>query len=237
MIDIHSHILPGVDDGARDFEDSISCVSWLARQGFTDIVATPHYIVDTDYVSRREVNAKLVRELQEKLSAKKIGVRIWLGNEIYIDTKILELVGDGKISTLGQGKHLLVELPINGEFENYADYLGEMMDSGHKVVLAHPERYGIFQEDYQKVVEMYNMGILLQCNFRSILGKYGKEAEKLVRRVARDKLIYVLASDTHRAGRADYVTEAIKKFSRYYNPREISQLTTVNPGKIVVSQE
>jgi len=234
MIDIHSHILPGVDDGARDFEDAVGCVRWLAHQGFTDIVATPHYIVDTDYVSTREVNNGLLVELQKRVDAEKIGVRLWLGNEIYIDAKILKLVGDGKISTLGSGKHLLVELPINGEFENYADYLYEMMSEGYKVVLAHPERYGIFQEDYQKVAKMHDMGVLLQCNYRSILGKYGKEAERVVRRMARDKLIYTLASDTHRVGRADYVTEALKKFSRYYNPREISQLTVISPGKILL---
>ena len=233
MIDIHSHILPGVDDGARTFDDSIAIADWLVRQGVTDLIATPHYIDETIYVSPRATNLELMDELQRRLGASGIHLNLYLGNEIYICENIAELVEAGKMSPLAGSDYLLVELPLNGDFPNYEDHLCALMGIGYKVILAHPERYATVQEDYQKVLDLYEDGILLQCNLRSILGTYGKEAERTVKRLAKDRLIFTFGSDTHRPGRMDYLTLALKKLGKYYNERELNQVLEANPRMIL----
>ena len=85
MIDAHSHILPGIDDGARTLADSIEIVKWLVGQGVTDVIATPHYVDETNFVSPRAKNLKLLSDLRKKLKTEGVKVEIHLGNEIYIN--------------------------------------------------------------------------------------------------------------------------------------------------------
>lgn len=233
MIDIHAHILPGVDDGARDFEESVAVVRWLAHQGVTDVVATPHYIDETEYVSPRKANLKLLEELKDKLKENGVEVGVYLGNEIYINNEIGRLIEAGKISTLAESNYLLVELPLNGEFPNWEEYLRELVYNGYKVVLAHPERYEIVQENYDKVMDICAMGVLLQCNLKSVLGAYGKKAEKVVKRLAKDKMPFAFAGDTHRVGRKNYLTLAQNKLRKYYSEEELKRVLEANLRKII----
>lgn len=233
MIDIHSHILPGIDDGARTFEDSIEIVRELASQGITDVIATPHYANETSYMSPCEYNESLLLELKKGLVAEGIKVNIYLGNEIYIDGQAEEFIKAGKVSALAGSKYLLVELPLHEEYQSYEDILGSLMDAGYKVILAHPERYEIVQKDYGVVEDLYKMGILLQCNVCSILGKYGKDAKKLVRRLAKDKMIFAFGSDIHRCSHSDQLKRAQKKIARYYNDQELEKVLVKNPRKIL----
>ena len=189
MIDVHSHILPGIDDGARTFEHSVEIVRILANQGVTEIIAAPHFVNDSIYMSSKADNAKLLKELQRRLEEESIDVKLHLGNEIYIERNIKELLKKRQITTMAGGAYLLIELPLNDEFPNYNDIFGELMNSGYKVLLAHPERYAFCQEDFEKLMELYEMGVLLQCNLGSILGKYDKHAKKTLIRLAKEKMI------------------------------------------------
>lgn len=237
MIDTHSHILPGIDDGARTFEDSLNIIRVLANQGVTEIIATPHYVVDTIYASTRSENSKLLKELQKRLAEESIDVKLHLGNELYIDGSIKDLLAKRTIATMAGGAYLLVELPLNDEFPNYADILGELMASGYKVVLAHPERYAIIQEDYQVLENLCEMGVLLQCNLGSFLGKYGRRAEKLVVKIAQERRIFLLGSDIHSARHNDKVTKAIRKLHKYYSNEELDEILIENPRKMLESKK
>lgn len=232
IFDIHSHILPGIDDGAQTFDDSIGIVKWLTEQGVTDIITTPHYIHETDYDSPKSKNSKLLIELKKKLKAEGIKVNISLGNEIYINDKISELIKEKKISPLNSSKYLLIEMPLDEEFPNYEDYFRVLIDEGYKVILAHPERYYIIEKDYEIVKRLHEMGVLLQCNAGSILGRYGRLAKKIAKRMAKDKLIFTISSDAHRRGSKDYLVLARKKLSRYLNDDEMKQILQNNPEKI-----
>ncbi|MBR0480015.1 hypothetical protein IJJ49_01995 [Candidatus Saccharibacteria bacterium] len=233
MIDIHTHILPGVDDGAENFYESIEIVKYLARQGVTDIIATPHYVNETEYTSERAENLRLFDALKRELAAAGVKTRIFLGSEIYIDPEILELIKTEKISPLAESKYLLVELPLSGNFPNYEDYFNDLILRGYKVILAHPERYETVQKNYEIIKDLREKGVLFQSNFGSILGKYGREAKKTVKKLAKDKLIFTFGSDTHRASRRDYITLARKKLLKYYSERELNYILTTNPGKIL----
>ena len=236
MIDIHAHILPGIDDGPGYLVDCVAIVRELAEQGVTDIIATPHYVADTIYNSTRFQNSKLLKELQKALNAEGIGVNVYLGNEIYIDKDILEFLKKRKISALNDSKYLLIELPMDGEFPNYEDYFLELLNKGYKVVLAHPERYAIVNEDFDVVRNLYEMGVLLQCNLGSITGKYGRSVKKTIKKIAKEKMIFAFGSDIHHLEGPDFVRSAQKKLSKIYSEKELKRLLVDNPSKILATR-
>ena len=236
MIDIHSHILPGIDDGAGTLNDSVKIVRELAKYGIDNIIATPHYVNETNFMSPRVQNAQLLMDLRQRLITEGIETKIFLGNEIYIDQNILDLLKRGKITTLANSRYLLVELPLNDEFPNYEDILRDLIDSDYKVILAHPERYTIVQKDYEVAKNLSKMGILFQCNMGSMTGKYGKSAKKLAKRLAKDKMIFTFGSDVHHYGRSEYLLKAFKKLGKYYSRDEMKKLLVTNPAKILANK-
>ena len=235
MIDLHSHILPGIDDGSPDFETSVALVSELAVGGVTEVIATPHYIEETIYTSPRTANMKLLTTLRRHLKKAGIPVKVHLGNEIYITPDILKLLKAREISPLGKAtsKYLLVELPMNGKFPNYADIFLSLIRSGYKVVLAHPERYSSFASDFDLVSELYDMGVLMQCNLGSFAGIYGKTVLKLACRLAKEKMIFALGSDIHHVRGGKWMPAAFKKLSKFYSADELGELLEKNPKKVL----
>ncbi|MBQ3433373.1 hypothetical protein IJG22_03735 [Candidatus Saccharibacteria bacterium] len=232
MIDIHSHILPGIDDGARTMDESIEIVQELVSQGVTGIVATPHYITDTYYVSDRKHNEALAARLREALSDAGIAVDIWLGNEIFIDRSIADLLQQNIVSTMGGTDYVLVEFSLNEEYPNYVDVLGDLMEKDYKVILAHPERYVLTQQDYDVLEELCDMGVLLQCNVGSFIGQYGKAAEKLAVRLARENRIFAMGSDIHHARGDKRIMRATKKLRKYYDAAGLERILVKNPSKM-----
>lgn len=233
---MHSHILPGIDDGASTLDDSVALVRELVDGGVTEIVATPHYIDETIYVSPKKTNAELLKKLKTRLSKEGIKVKIRLGNEIYICPKILDLVKKGEIATVGGKKkasgYLLVELPMSGEYPGYEDIFLQLLRAGYKVVLAHPERYTAFQKDFALISRLCEMGVVLQCNLGSFLGQYGKSAMKTATRLAKSKMIWALGSDIHHPHGTSFVPDAVEKISRYYTDDELAEILVGNPGKM-----
>lgn len=233
MIDLHSHVLPGIDDGAKTFENSIAIARELSEQGVTDLIATPHYICDTIYTSPRSDNAKLLEQLQQTLKEEGIDINVYLGNELYIDESIRKLIENKTVSSLADSEYVLLEFPLNNAYPNYEDIIGDLIQSGYKVVLAHPERYAITQNDFQILVDLYDMGVLMQCNLGSFLGKYDKHAEKTAVKLAKNKMIYGLGSDIHHVRRDDSILKAIKRLKKYYREDELDKLLNENPRKIL----
>ncbi len=234
MIDIHSHLLYGIDDGSKSIEESVDIIRNLSNVGFTDIILTPHYIKDTNYNSSRKNNLKLLKGLQDKLKENDINVNLYLGNEIYINDDIYDLLKKGEISSLNDSRFLLIELPMSGEYNNYIDIFEDLINKGYRVVLAHPERYISFQNDFNKVLELENIGVLFQSNLESILGSYGKGAIKAIKKLLKSKKISFLASDIHHR-KHDYnkFLKAKKKIRHYLSKEELNILLNENPSKII----
>ncbi len=233
MIDIHSHILPGVDDGVKTLASSIELIRELSRSGATDIIATPHYVSETRYVSRKDNNLRLLEEVKSALLAEQINVEIYPGNEIYIDPKIAKMVSEGTISSMAGSKYVLVELPLNKSYPSYKDILVDLLDMGYRVILAHPERYEIIQTSYNVLLELHSLGVLFQCNLGSVMGKYGVEAKTLVKRIMKDSLVFAFGSDAHHCHGVDYWVKAQKKVAKYCSERQFNQAMTLNPRKML----
>ena len=234
MIDIHTHLLYGVDDGSKSIEESVSIIKHLSEIGVTDIVLTPHYINYTIHSSSKINNEIRMQDLKIRLASEGIKVNLYLGNEIYIDDEIISLLNEGKISPINDSKYLLIELPMSGECENYFDIFLDLINIGYTVILAHPERYHSFQKDLNKVYELEEIGVLFQCNIGSILGDYGKEAKKTIKKLLKEGLVSFLASDIHRE-KSDYnfIENAKNKLRKYITEEEINNLLENNARKIL----
>ena len=235
MIDIHSHLLFGIDDGSRSIEESIYIINKLSKIGYTDIILTPHFINGSSYMSSRENNLELLKKLKAGLIKYKVPVNLYLGNEIYIDSEIIDLFKKGIISSLNNSKYLLIELPMSGENEIYYDVFLDLINMGYKVILAHPERYISFQKDFNKVYELKELGVLFQCNVGSILGDYGSNAKKTIKRLLKEHLISFMGTDIHH-NKKDYmfVENAKKKFRKYLTDKEIEDIFENNPRKYLL---
>lgn len=234
MIDVHSHILYGIDDGSRNIEESISIIRNYNLMGIKDIVATPHYINNSSYISDKKNNINIINTLKKELVKNNIDTNLYLGNEIYIDENIEDLLKKGIISSLNDTKYLLVELPMSGEKDNYYDIFIDLINCGYKVILAHPERYISFQKDFNRIYELNDIGVLFQCNIGSILGEYGRNAKKTLKRLLKEDLVYVFGTDIHR-DKKDYkfILKGKNKLLKYISNEKFKELTEENTKKII----
>ncbi len=234
MIDVHNHLLFGIDDGSRSIEESVSIIRKLSKIGITDIILTPHYIKDSSYVSPKSNNIKLMKQLKEALEYNNINVNLYLGNEIYIDKDIEKLLYQRQMSSLNNTNFLLVELPMSGQWDGYQDVFMDLLNIECQVVLAHPERYNSFQEDFNKIYELRDMGVIFQCNVGSLIGQYGKSAKKVVKRMLKEDLIYMFGTDIHHE-KDDYnfLEEAKKVMRKYVSEKKINDLLINNAKEII----
>ena len=234
MTDMHNHLLFGVDDGSKSIEDSISVLQDMYNFGYRNVILTPHYIKDSNYSSPANENYKKLKILKEELIKNNININLYLGNEIYIDEDIYELLINRKIYPLNGTSFILVELPISGEYENYEEILSYLISKGCSVILAHPERYISFQKDFNKIYELEKMGVYFQSNLDSLVGRYGEDAEKMVKRLLKEKKISFLATDIH-SKKHDYNiwNTAHDVALKYISEKEYNLLVNVNPGKFV----
>lgn len=237
MIDIHSHLLFGVDDGSRTLEESVHVIKKLSEVGYTDIILTPHYINDSTYVSTREENLDVLKRLKVGLIRNNVNVNLYLGNEIYIDSEIANLLKNNIISSLNDTKYLLIELPMSGENEIYYDVFLDLINMGYKVILAHPERYISFQKDFNKVYELKELGVLLQSNVGSVLGDYGRGAKKTIKRLLKENLITFMGTDIHH-NKEEYtfVLKAKKKMGKYLTQKQINNIFE-NNAKVLLNDK
>lgn len=217
MIDFHSHILPGVDDGFKSMEDSLEELKIAEEEGITDIVLTPHYISDSSYSSSASDNKKIFNKLVKQKDKLGINVNLYLSNEIYINDNIEELVNKKLINPINN-KYLLIELPLNGYIQNSKRIIFKLISNGYKVILAHPERYPFLKENKDAIKDFLDMGVLLQGNFMSLFGRYGKHSKKLLKYYLKKNYISFLGSDFHKVTKYNLKKLIFKlKFMRLKN--------------------
>ncbi len=230
MTDVHSHILFGIDDGSRTISESIELLKKLKSVGFNNVILTPHFILDSTYNSNYEANIKIYNELKERLISENIDINIYLGNEIFIDKNVPTLLEKNIITSLNGTKYVLVEFPMHNKLLNIEDILYEIRSKGYEVVIAHPERYDAFKEDYSIVDTLREDGFLFQSNYSSILGYYGKDSIKLLKYMLKRHYIDFLGTDIHRIEKT-YVIDNFKKIekhiikvtgSEYYNKIQLN---------------
>ncbi len=229
MRDIHSHVSYGIDDGAKTKEEAIELLKREEEKKVTDIILTPHYIKNSKYQANEEVREKIRKELQSHTN-----INLYLGNEVYICEDILSLLEKKEISTLNHSKYLLVELPMTSKLRNLEDIMYQLIRNGIIPIIAHPERYLYVQQDVSYLNKYLEMGVLFQSNYGSILGLYGKNAQKTVKTLLKRNYISFLGSDLHEITKSYDVTKLQKKLKRMVkNQERIDDLLKNNILKVI----
>ena len=229
MIDIHNHLL-----FVKTLEDSIDVLKDLYSYGITDVILTPHYITGTKYNKTIKDNLIKLKELRNRLELENININLYLGNEIHIDEDIFYNLKKGIISTMNGTRYILVELPMNGEYDGYIELFKDLISKGCKIILAHPERYTSIQEDFSLLYELNSIGVLFQSNIDSIIGKYGEEAKNTIIRMLKERLIHFLATDIHRK-KDNYNKWNMAKLIalKYIKEEEYNILINDNPSRLI----
>ena len=236
MIDLHCHILPGVDDGSQNIEQSVKIALNAKEAGFNTICCTPHFL-EPNYISKKSDNLKLLEELKIELKKQNIEINLILGNEVYISENVSQLLENEIISKIGNTNYILMELPLFQEIRYVNQLLGRVQDKGLKIILAHPERYVYIQKNPNKLVDFIESGIILQGNYASIIGKYGIESKKTMKKLLKAKMIHILASDVHKENSIYNKMEVISKNILEIVDEDYYELITkINPQKIIENQ-
>jgi len=243
MVDIHAHIIPGVDDGSSDIEDSINILKNAEKAGYTAIVATPHYI-EGSYIANNNDKRKLIDVIKKEAKIQNISIEIFFGNEVFITENIENLLSGGKISSINNSRYILVELPRTGGSYGLQSCIFKIFYLGYIPIIAHPERYSFVQKNPNKLIDYIEQGVLFQLNSGSILGCYGKTAKKTAKILLKHDMIHFIATDTHSSKSFSYdqTAEVYKLVLKLIGKENTDILMTQNPmnainnEKIIINQ-
>ncbi|MFD2614073.1 tyrosine-protein phosphatase [Paenibacillus gansuensis] len=196
MIDIHTHILPGVDDGAQTLEASLDMVRAAAAEGISVLIATPHHANGRDYNEAGFVREQ-VALLNESIQAAQIQLRIAAGQEVRLYNNLLDDLEAGKLQTLDDSRYLLVELPSSRVPRELPDVVYELLLMGIVPIIAHPERNAEIAAKPETMQQLVDQGALGQVTTHSLLGTFGKKIQKSSFDLCRQNLIHFVSSDAH----------------------------------------
>ena len=236
MKDLHSHLLFGIDDGSKDISESISLLKEAEKQGITELMITPHYIEESKYNCNNEDKKKRFDQLVQAVKDEGINIKLYLGNEVFINDNFIKLLKKKEITTLNNSKYILLEFPLGNMLYNTKDIIYELVVAGYVPVLAHPERYRIFQSHPDHIEEYLRMGVLLQGNYKSLFGKYGSQAKKTLIYFLKKHQITFLGSDCHHE--KDFKIKKLKKKlkSIVKSDNMIEDLLENNFNKVVANE-
>lgn len=195
MIDIHTHILPGIDDGATDLQDTLEILKALKEQGVTQIVATPHIITGV-YNNDKSIIKNKVTDVEYLIKDTNLNIKIHPGAELYLEPDIIQKVKDQKL-TLAGSNYVLIETALQQFPDNFEEILFNFQQEGFRPIIAHAERFNPFMENIDYLLQIVNRDIYIQMNSGSILGAYGNAVRELALTMLNIGCVHVVASDVH----------------------------------------
>lgn len=229
MIDIHHHLLWGLDDGSTSVETSLAMAKMAAADGITHIVCTPH--ANAQYEYDPEGVAAQIAELQGLLGHEKIALKLGRGCDFHLSFDNIEqaLAEPARFSINGLG-YLLVELPDYGLPTGLTEVFYQMQIAGMTPILTHPERNKTLQTDQSKLLEWLRGGLLVQVTAGSVTGRMGKRAQKMAHELLTNRWVHFLATDAHNTGsRPPLMHEAFEIVAEKYGPDYAHLLCNSNP--------
>ncbi len=232
-IDIHSHLLPGVDDGCENVEESIACIKKLQAIGYTATICTPHIIPDT-FPNNTVANiARWVEQLRDELARRDIDYTIWTGGEINLSKTITDWLSEHGVPTLADSRCVLMDYwdetwPawIDGVFQWF-------LDQGYQPILAHPERMRCVWNQPEKLDHLREMGVWLQGNFLPITGEDGYEADQLIHRLIEEQRYQLLGLDMHRLDSLDSRVDGMQMMLNQFGQRFLDYFTVDAPRQLI----
>ena len=196
MIDIHSHILYGIDDGSKNLNMTLDMIRNAEKDGTSKLVATPHYCRGYGEAEYCQVK-KMLYDLKKVIKKENINIELFHGQEVYYEKNILEFYNKGLIGTINDTRYMLIELPMN-KFDNEPlEVIYELRIRGIVPILAHPERYIPFIKNPSKINDFIKEGFLFQVNSGSLTGQFGREVKKTAKVFLESNVYNFMGSDAH----------------------------------------
>ncbi|MDR5659934.1 CpsB/CapC family capsule biosynthesis tyrosine phosphatase [Serpentinicella sp. ANB-PHB4] len=228
MVDLHSHILPCIDDGARSEEETISMGRIAMEEGITHIMATPHYFGEGRDKEKAIILEKV--ELVNKLFQQEgINVEVLPGNEAYLSLELPDKLKNGDVLTLNNGPYILVEFPMNNTSLYIDEILYEIRLQGYYPIIAHPERYRQVVEDPNIVCKWIEQGNYIQVNAMSILGKHGEVVQDTAEILMTHNMVHFIGTDAHSPrSRAPRINRAFEMVNQWVGPELVAKLQANN---------
>ena len=229
LCDLHTHLLPGVDDGAQTMEYALQMLSNAAASDVLQLAVTPH--CNRPYEMKNYLDGDLqARFLQLQQASGDIPVKLVLGAEVYVDDELPRLLEQKKIPTLNGSRYLLTEFPVNTLPEAFSDMLLGILERGYIPLVAHPERYFAVCQSPQIVGPWLDMGCHLQLTGGSILGEYGNTVQQTAAFLLQQDFVACVASDAHGLHhRSNFLMGAYDHLSLRYSKHYAQCLMYENP--------
>lgn len=234
MIDIHCHILPGVDDGAKTLEESLEMCRMAAADGIQTIVASPHQ-QDGVYNTAAETILQKAELLRRAVKQAAIPLTILPGADVYIDVNTAESIANGSVMTINQtGRYFLMEFPSHTLPANIDKLIFNLLLKNITPVLTHPERIGEVQQHPGQVYELVSLGVLSQITAMSLTGGFGRHAQKCAKTLVEHNLAHIIATDAHSvASRPPILSKGVEVAARIVGKEQAQAMVTTIPRQII----
>lgn len=237
LIDLHCHMLPGVDDGAKDQTMALKLAQAAVEQGISHILLTPHHM-DSHYSNHKQDVIEKTAVFQKVLDSEEIPLKVFPGQEVHLTGDLLDAVLTNDILFMDAGNHyLLLEFPHNEVPEYTEDMVFELTSRGITPVIAHPERNLGFQKKPDKLYDFVKMGCLTQLTSSSYMGVFGDKVQALTERIIRANLGFVFSSDAHNfEGRRFMMKEAFERLAEREGS-EVAEQFNLNAKNILNGED
>lgn len=233
MIDMHTHILPSIDDGSRNIVETMQMIKEAELAGFTDIITTSHYI-ENEYDVPKSSRKWIIEAIESELAKQEIKLKLYNGAEAFVTNILADLYDAKIIPTLAESRYVLFEIPMHSNVLYLDQVIEDLITAKYKPIIAHPERYDVVQEDPNLAIKWVRNGVLLQSNYGSIIERYGHKAKQTLLKLLEANAIHFLGTDTHAPG-SNYIhmREMLDEYEKVIGEERLEELTTINPRKII----
>ena len=238
MIDIHSHILPNIDDGSSSWDISLNMCRQASEDGIKTIVATPH-ILNGIYDNKPQDIEEKVKILNQKIKENNIPLQILPGSEVHLSADIIEKIKKQEILTLNKSNYILLEFPHTQIPLHIEEILFQIQIMGITPILSHVERNLKFQQKPSLLSQLIQKGALAQITAASLCGFFGPIIKKFTQKLLVEGLVYCMATDAHtdtKEGRGSFFSQALTEASKIIGHQSALNLVHSNPQKIITNQ-
>jgi len=207
--DIHSHFIPGIDDGAQTLEQSMELLTAMHELGYRKVVTTPHSMAD-GYKNTPEIILGGLTKLRAEVARVGLDIEVDAAAEYYLDHELEKNVVEKRVLTFGD-KLLLFELPFISEPQVLLPVIFQMQTQGYRPVLAHPERYSFWYHDFSKYERLKERGVLFQLNMIALSGAYGPQAKQIAEKLIDAGAYELIGSDCHSMGHVEAIKHTLTR--------------------------
>lgn len=232
MLDMHCHILPGIDDGAKDLEESLAMARMYVEQGYDAVIATPHYYKGR-YDSLREHNEAALNELRSRLAEENIPLEVYLGNELYYEAGLDLNLSRKTVLPLAGSNYVLTEFPMSGPRPRITEFAYSLQMAGFVPIMAHVERYTYVADDPSMLIKYIHKDIHMQMNLDSLLSP-SERIKSCARELLERQMIHLVATDAHSSEwRKPDPKEALEALKELVDEDYYKEIVHLNPYRII----